>query len=99
MIAGIEAEAAARHCAEGGKPLGSAGILRQDPQDLPASCSRSPAPFVHAASKRARREIRIVYYLFVAAFRAAAERLKLGCKDAVFPDGCFPPPLPFCRSG
>jgi hypothetical protein len=40
-----------------------------------------------------------VYYLFVAAFRAAAERLKLGCKDAVFPDGCFPPPLPFCRSG
>ena len=32
----------------------------------------SPAPLVHAASKRARREIRIVYYLFVAAFRTAA---------------------------
>ena len=99
MIAEIETEAAARHCAEGGKPLGRAGILRQDPQDRPASSLRSPAPFVHAASKRARREIRIVYYLFVAAFRAAAESLKLGCKDAVFPDGCFPPPLPFCRSG
>ena len=42
---------------------------------------------------------RAAYYLFVAAFRAAAERLKRGCKDAVFPDGCFPPPLPFCRSG
>jgi hypothetical protein len=99
MIAEIETEAAARHCAEVGKSLGRAGILRQNPQDRPASSSRSPAPLVHAASKRARREIRIVYYLFVAAFRAAAERLKLGCKDAVFPDGCFPPPLPFCRSG
>ena len=52
----------------------------------------------HAASKRARREIRVVYYLFVAAFRAAAERLRRGCNDVVFPDGCFPPPLPFCRS-
>ena len=37
--------------------------------------------------------------LFVAAFRAAAERLGRGCKDVVFPEGCFPPPLPFCRSG
>jgi REP element-mobilizing transposase RayT len=99
MVAEIESEAAARHRADGGKPLGRAGILRQDPQDRPASSSRSPAPLVHAASKCARREIRIVYYLFVAAFRAAAERLKLGCRDAVFPDGCFPPPLPFCRSG
>jgi hypothetical protein len=54
---------------------------------------------VHAASKRARREIRLVYCQFVAAFRAAAERLQRGCKDAVFPDGCFPLPLPFCRSG
>jgi hypothetical protein len=99
MVAEIEAEAAARHRAEGGKPLARAAILRQDPQDRPTSSSRSPAPLVHAASKRARREIRIVYYQFVAAFRAAAERLKHGCKDAVFPDGCFPPPLPFCRSG
>ena len=90
MIAEIETEAAARYRAEGGKPLGRAGILRQNPQDRPASSSRSPAPLVHAASRRARREIRIVYYLFVAAFRAAAERLKLGCKDAVFPGAPVP---------
>jgi hypothetical protein len=99
LIVDIEGEAAARHRAEGGKPLGVAGVLRQDPHDRPANSARSPAPLVHAASKRARREIRIVHHLFVAAFRKAAERLKAGCRDALFPDGCFPPPLPFCRSG
>jgi hypothetical protein len=59
VVAEIEAEAAKRHRAAGGKPLGRAGILRQDPLDRPASSSRSPAPLVHAASKRARRKIRI----------------------------------------
>jgi hypothetical protein len=53
---------------------------------------------VHAASKRARCQLRDTYRGFVAAFRAAAERLKRGCNDVVFPDGCFPPALPFCRS-
>jgi hypothetical protein len=99
LIADIERETAERHHAEGGKPLGVAGILRQDPTDHPPTSVRSPAPLVHAASKRARRELRIVYYSFVAAFRSAAERLKRGCRDVVFPEGCFPPPLPFCRSG
>ena len=99
MVAEIEGDCAARHLAEGGKPLGVAGVLRQNPHDHPAHVSRSPAPFAHAASKRARRELRVAYYLFVAAFRAAAERLKRGYRDVAFPDGCFPSPLPFCRSG
>jgi hypothetical protein len=99
LIAVIEDEADARHRAEGGKPLGVAGILRQDPHDRPANSSRSPAPLVHAASKRARVELRAAYYSLVAAFRIAAERLRSGCRDVVFPRGCFPPPLPFYRSG
>ena len=33
------------------------------------------------------------------AFRAAADKLKGGARDVLFPAGCFPPPLPFCRSG
>ncbi len=99
MIAAIEHEAAARHRAEGGKPLGVAAILRQDPHYHPPKLDRSPAVLVHAASKRARIELRAAYYSFLAAFRAAAERLRNGCRDVVFPRGCFPPPLPFCRSG
>ncbi len=99
MIAAIEHEAAARHRAEGGKPLGVAGILRQDPHHHPPKLDRSPAVLVHAASKRARLELRAAYFSFLAAFRAAAERLRSGRHDVVFPRGCFPPPLPFCRSG
>jgi hypothetical protein len=99
IIAAIESDAAERHRNEGGRPLGRAGILRQNPHDHPPKSDRSPAPLVHAASKRARRELRIVYHLFVAAFRKAAEQLKNGCRDVVFPNGCFPPALPFCRSG
>jgi len=56
-IADIEQEAAARHRAEGGKPLGVASILRQDPHHHPPKISRSPAVLVHAASKRARIEL------------------------------------------
>jgi hypothetical protein len=99
MIADIEREAAARHRAEGGKPLGVAGILRQNSHDQPVRSERSPAVLVHAASKRVRRATRLAYSSFVAAFYAAATRLRSGCRDVVFPDGCFPPSLPFCRSG
>ncbi len=99
MIATIECEAAARHRTEGGKPLGVAGILRQDPHHHPPKISHSPAVLVHAASKQARAELRGAYVSFLAAFRIAAERLKVGCRDVAFPRGCFPPPLPFCRSG
>lgn len=34
---------------------------------------------------------------FLAAFREAAEKLKAGDRLARFPDGCFPPGLPFVR--
>ena len=42
-----------------------------------------------------RRELRNAYFLFVAAYRAAAEKLRAGHRDPPFPMGCFPPPLPF----
>ncbi|MFL6260879.1 MAG: hypothetical protein ACJ76Y_14315 [Thermoanaerobaculia bacterium] len=35
------------------------------------------------------------YALFVAAYRAAAEKLRAGIRDVVFPQGSFPPPMPF----
>jgi hypothetical protein len=42
-----------------------------------------------------RRELWNAYSLFVAAYRDAAEKLKTGIRDVVFPQGCFPPSLPF----
>jgi putative transposase len=99
LVEEIEAEALARHRREGTCALGVVGVLRQDPHDRPRRSSHSPAPFIHAACKRTRQERRAVYSEMLTAFRAAAERLKDGCRDVVFPGGCFPPSLPFCRSG
>jgi hypothetical protein len=38
-----------------------------------------------------------MYARFVAAFREAAEQLRAGDRSAKFPDGSFPPSLPFVR--
>ncbi|HEV7505078.1 MAG TPA: hypothetical protein VGS07_09220 [Thermoanaerobaculia bacterium] len=56
---------------------------------------RSPAPLVHAATKAVRKAFYDAYVWFVAAFREAAERLRLGDRNAPFPSGSFPPALPF----
>jgi hypothetical protein len=55
---------------------------------------RTPAPWFHVSSAIAGRELRVGYALFLAIYRSAANRLKKGL-DAVFPDGCFPPPRPY----
>ena len=55
----------------------------------------SPAPPVHAASKKAREEWREAFGMFLLAYREAAKLLKNGIQDVVFPEGCFPPGLPF----
>jgi REP element-mobilizing transposase RayT len=99
MVAEIEQQAAARHHAEGTQPLGITGVLRQNPHRHPPRAARSPAILVHAATRKARRALIAAYHDFVGAFREAAARLAGGCHDVVFPDGSFPPPLPFCRSG
>jgi hypothetical protein len=50
---------------------------------------------VHALSAGMRRELWEAYRLFVAAFRQAAEKLRAGDRNAVFPPGSFPPALPY----
>jgi REP element-mobilizing transposase RayT len=77
------------------KPLGIDGIRAQDPETRPKKLKKSPAPFVHAATKAARKAMWEAYSTFVAAFREAAEKLKAGDRNVVFPIGSFPPRLPF----
>ena len=72
-----------------------AAILAQNPLQRPKKTKKSPAPAFHAASKAVRRELRDAYAWFVAAYRAAAEKLRAGVRDVVFPRGSFPPALPF----
>ena len=95
LAADIEAEAAARRKRTGVRPLGPAAVLAQNPLRQPAQTKKSPAPALHAASQAARREFREAYARFVAAYRDAAEKLRAGVRNAVFPAGSFPPALPF----
>jgi putative transposase len=95
LVEDIESEVAARRKRTGAKPLGVAAVLAQNPLQRPKKTKKSPAPAFHAASKAVRRELWDAYALFVAAYRTAAEKLRAGIRDVVFPRGSFPPPMPF----
>lgn len=95
MVAQIEADAAADRRRKGIAPLGIKAIRRQNAKRQPRRMKRSPAPAFHAATKRARRALHEAYGWFVAAYREAADLLRAGHRGASFPNGCFPPPLPF----
>jgi hypothetical protein len=95
LVQAIDEAAAARREAAGIRPLGIAAVLAQDPLHRPDRIKKSPAPFVHAATKAMRQLLWEGYALFLAAYRSAAERLKAGDPAPPFPAGCFPPALPF----
>ena len=95
LVAEIEGEFAVQRDKTGNQPLGVPAVLSQHPHDRPQRSKKSPAPFVHAASRHVRRELYEAYRLFVAAFRSAAEKLRSGDPTARFPAGSFPPALPF----
>jgi len=95
MVKEIEEEAAADRERSGIPACGPEAILSQDPQHRPEKLAKSPAPFVHAASKAARLALYQSYSWFVGEFRKAAEKLRRGERNVSFPPGCFPPNLPF----
>lgn len=74
--------------------LGRERILKQAPHQRPNTSDHSPAPLVHAASKAMRIAMKAAYRAFLDAYRFAADRLRAGVRDAVFPRGCFPPAMP-----
>jgi len=91
----IEEETAAARKRAGSKPLGRTTILAQDPVSRPKKLKKSPAPLFHAATKVMRRYLLEGFACFVAAYRAAAEKLQRGDPDPRFPPGSFPPAMPF----
>lgn len=99
LLQQIEQEALERHERDKTAPLGVAEILAQHPHAAPNRLKRAPAPLVHAASRKVRRESYRMYAAFVGAFYEAVERLKDGIHDPMFPDGAFPPPWPQAAPG
>jgi hypothetical protein len=95
LITEIETETASRHAREGTQPLGGAAILAQNPHDRPPRSKKAWAPAFHAATRAARRELAEAYRWFVGAYLEAAEKLRKGDLSASFPEGSFPPRLPF----
>ena len=95
LVEEVEEEAAADRERTGIPARGPEAILAQDPQYRPQKLAKSPAPFVHAATKAARLALYQSYSWFLGEFRKAAEKLRRGDRDVSFPPGCFPPALPF----
>ena len=98
VVQEIEAEAAERRKETSIAPLGAGAIQRQDPHSCPIKTEKSPAPFFHAVRQCVQKELHDAYRRFLGAFREAAERLREGDRNALFPEGCFPPALPFVGS-
>ena len=93
----IVAAAASAREEKGAMVMGSARLQKQHPHTQPNRIKKSPAPRFHAYAVAVRRALRDAFSEFVAAFRIAAENLRRGDRGARFPEGCFPPALPFCN--
>lgn len=95
LVDQVEAEARIEREATGKRVLGRKAILRQRAHYAPPIEKRSPIPLFHAASREARNRFREAFKAFLDAYRIASGRLREGHHDAVFPEGAFPPALPF----
>jgi REP element-mobilizing transposase RayT len=98
LIAELVTSAAALRGSQGIRVLGRKAVVRLRPRSVP-KVSHSPAPLFHAFRSEVGRRLREAYALFVAAFREAASRLKLGVQEVKFPEGSFPPAMPFVAHG
>ena len=72
-------------------------ICSVDPHSRPKQSKKSTVQRFIAATREAREKMIEAYRLFVEAYRAAADELRKGNRNARFPVGCFPPGLPFVR--
>ena len=99
LVREIEEETAAKHAVDGTRPLGVEEILARDPQFRPSEIPRRPRPWFHALDPEVRADMRRALVTIAVYYRAAAESLKKGDRQARFPVHTFPPGLPFVRGG
>ncbi|MCY1080724.1 hypothetical protein [Archangium lansingense] len=87
LVEQVEAEARTR----GTPVMGAQAVRSQHPPTRPEHLERSPRPLGQASSRQALKQLRELYHVFVAAFREAATRWRLGDFSAPFPLFSFPP--------
>lgn len=95
LIEDIEKQGRLERADKGSRPLGAKAVLAQNPRARSENFERRPAPAFHTFSKAVFEQLREAYRLFETAFRTAAERLRDGDREVEFPEGSFPPGLPF----
>ncbi len=95
LIRDIESEAAVERRATGKQVRGAETVMAADPHYRPPKLDRSPAPDFHARRKPVRKAMRYAYTWVVVEHARAAERLRGGNRRVSFPEGTFPPGLPF----
>ena len=95
LVRSIEDEGRAKHAADGTRPLGPRRVRKAHPHHAPEKVAWSPQPRILARSPRRRQAIWEALSAVVAAYRDAADRLKQGNRSVRFPEGTFPPGLPY----
>ena len=95
LVNGIETETRSNNRKAGLLPPGPGVILATDPHSHPDEPKRSPAPPCHTSMKSLHREFMAAHYAFTDAYVEASALFRSGKRNTTFPDGCFPPPLPY----
>ena len=95
LLREIEREAAVERRATERPVRGVEAVMATDPHFRPTHRDRSPAPDFHARDKRVHKAMRYAYAWVVSEHARAAERLRAGDRLVDFPEGTFPPGLPF----
>ena len=94
MVEDIEKETKALHKEKKTRPLGARRVCRKRPHHRPKKTKWSPGPKFLAAKDR-RKALWEMFQNFLVAYYAAADRLREGDLTVRFPEGCFPPGLPY----
>ena len=95
LVRSIEDEGRAKHAADGTRPLGPRRVRKVHPHHAPEKVAWSPQPRILARKPLRRRVLWEAISAVVAAYRDAADRLKQGDRSVRFPEGTFPPGLPY----
>lgn len=95
MISDIDLAAARERMTLGKSSLGVSKVLTQDPDCRPDRVETSPKPRFHAFDRAVFNEMLGIWRAVVEAFYEAAAALRFGKRGVEFPQGTFPPSLPF----
>lgn len=95
MVDDIDHQAAIERRVSGKGSLGVEAVLSQDPFFAPDDVERSPPSRFFAVGREARAALMEAWGQMLAAYVVASRALRSGDRSAVFPEGTFPPGLPF----